>query len=303
MGQLDQFAKRKFAEETPAATRGAIAFQVGPELGLSDVRLDGLLVVKDPLLVDALIPPWSLAATHGEVVLEIKMPGDHVDLQAKERALLRRQARQVKRVEHPDEPFRGQVPLWFVAPILPGWIREVRQIRSVAQGCYRIEPASFDFLWIAANELPLADELIPFLVARSGRPLQEFARWVARRKPSTWVVDLLDSLPMGITFEEVMDYLQNTPARDPQSRRLFIKKYFGFIAPDVIEEIRNDGHDAGLAPLVHLFERRLARRLSDDEHAILRKRLKAVGPERLGDVVLDLSPQELAVWLADPNAK
>jgi hypothetical protein len=33
----------------------------------------------------------------------------------------------------------------------------------VADGVYRVNPSPFGFLCIAANELPLADELIPFL--------------------------------------------------------------------------------------------------------------------------------------------
>jgi hypothetical protein len=37
-------------------------------------------------------------------------------------------------------------------------------------------------LWIAANELPLADELVPFLIARTGRPLDAFVRWVKTRR-------------------------------------------------------------------------------------------------------------------------
>jgi hypothetical protein len=42
-----------------------------------------------------------------------------------------------------------------------------RPVRS-APGCYWVEPQWQRFLWIAANELPLRDELIPFLMARSG---------------------------------------------------------------------------------------------------------------------------------------
>jgi hypothetical protein len=34
----------------------------------------------------------------------------------------------------------------------------------VAPGCYRIGPDWFSTFWIAANELPLVDELVPFLV-------------------------------------------------------------------------------------------------------------------------------------------
>ena len=53
----------------------------------------------------------------------------------------------------------------------------------------------------------------------------------------------------------------------------------------------------------HQFERRLGRALRDDERACLRERTERLGPDRLGDVVLDLSADELAAWLADPNAR
>jgi hypothetical protein len=56
-----------------------------------------------------------------------------------------------------------------------------------APGCYWIEPQWQRFVWIAANELPLVDELIPFLLARSGQALDEFSRWVAPRRPLDWV--------------------------------------------------------------------------------------------------------------------
>jgi hypothetical protein len=62
------------------------------------------------------------------------------------------------------------------------------------------------------------------------------------------------------------------------------------------------GLERGLAPLIRLFQRRLGRDLAEAERATLSKRLTKLGPDRLGDVVLDLSPQELAAWLSDPNA-
>jgi hypothetical protein len=78
----------------------------------------------------------------------------------------------------------------------------------------------------------------------------------------------------------------------------------------VIEDLVNFGRDRGLeqgreqglALLVRLVERRLGRALSEGEHAELRPRLARLGPERLGDVVLDLEPSALAAWLTDPNA-
>jgi hypothetical protein len=38
---------------------------------------------------------------------------------------------------------------------------------------------------------------VPFLVARSGRALDEFARWVAQRKPVEWVLSTVKYLAMS----------------------------------------------------------------------------------------------------------
>jgi len=74
-------------------------------------------------------------------------------------------------------------------------------------------------------------------------------------------------------------------------------------AERLMAEGEKRGLKQGLAPLVRLYERRLGRALAEGERTALSKRLGTLGPERLGDVVLDLAPQELASWLADPNAR
>jgi hypothetical protein len=166
VGHLDQLAKQTFAEETETVTHGAVLWQAAAEIGLSEVRGDGLLLVRDPNRLVSLAWPWPDAREHSEILVEIKMPGDHLDTRTLERALLRRQARQVQRVETSDPPFEGQEPLWLVAPNLTEMLGHSRDVERVAPGCYRIGPSAFTFLWIAANELPLREELIPFLVSR-----------------------------------------------------------------------------------------------------------------------------------------
>src|ERR1700760_737966 len=99
MGQLDQFAKQMFAEETEGVTHGAMVFQGPLELNMSEVRLDGLLAVREPSRLAELSAPWCEAREHDEIVMELKMAGDHLDRPMLERGLLRRQARQVQRVE------------------------------------------------------------------------------------------------------------------------------------------------------------------------------------------------------------
>lgn len=59
----------------------------------------------------------------------------------------------------------------------------------------------------------------------------------------------------------------------------------------------------GIAPLVRQASRKLGRALTDDEQRALTARLDTLGPERLGDAVLDLSADELDRWIADPAAR
>jgi hypothetical protein len=75
---------------------------------------------------------------------------------------------------------------------------------------------------------------------------------------------------------------------------------------EVLEEGRQqgrvEGRVEGLMPLLFQFERRLNRKLSERERVTLLERFDALGAKRLGDVVLDLSTDELASWLATSDA-
>jgi hypothetical protein len=66
----------------------------------------------------------------------------------------------------------------------------------------------------------------------------------------------------------------------------------------IFKEGREKGH---LDLLAHQFERRLARSLTEDERGRLAGRLRAEGPERLSDLILELSTVELSTWLAPQN--
>ncbi|HSN99985.1 MAG TPA: hypothetical protein VLS89_16950, partial [Candidatus Nanopelagicales bacterium] len=170
MGQPEQFAKRTFAEDTERLTGGGAVWEDPPEIQLGPVQGDGLLIVRHAEALTRLPPPWPQALGGDEVLVEIKMGGDHLDVPSIERALLRRQGRRVQRVEAAaaeGAPWPPQEALWLVAPHVPTWLHKEYEVTPISPGCFRVGPAQFPFLWIAANGLPLADELVPFLVARS----------------------------------------------------------------------------------------------------------------------------------------
>ncbi|UQA56667.1 hypothetical protein [Polyangium aurulentum] len=94
----------------------------------------------------------------------------------------------------------------------------------------------------------------------------------------------------------------------------FARKYFFEGRKEGRDEGRKEGRDEGrkegrdegrkegqLEPLVHMFERRLARPLTPEERATLVERVRDQGVERVADAVLDLTPEQLPAWLATGN--
>jgi hypothetical protein len=272
MGHLEQFAQRTFAEETERITGGAVGWQDPPELRLEKVQSDGFLVIRRPGLLKHLAAPWPEAPPHPEVMLELKLAGNHLGRKEVERALLRRQARQVQRVEEQDVDeqdideqdvsWLGEEPLWLVAPHLPRWLTKMRGPVRIAPGCYWIEPQWQRFLWIAANELPLLEELVPFLMARSGQALDEFVRWVAPRRPFDWVLTMLEYLPMSMpTREELLWRFRKVDDPEIEARRQRILEVLLEASPQTRRQLIEEGQLEGrLAEARSAVRRVLARR-------------------------------------------
>jgi hypothetical protein len=135
----------------------------------------------------------------------------------------------------------------LVAPHVPQWLQQPRKSVRFASGCYWIYPPEQSFLWIAANELPLLDELIPFLLARSGQALDDFGRWVAPRRPPEWVLTMLEYLPMSMpTREELLRRFG--PVEDPEieARRQHILKVLLEQDPKMRQQLIDTGIEKGL---------------------------------------------------------
>jgi hypothetical protein len=270
MGYLELFAQRTFAEETERITGGAAGWQDPPEIRREKVQSDGFLVIRRPHLLEHLTAPWPEAQPHTEVMLELKLAGNHLDRKAVERALLRRQARQVQRLEEQDASWLGEEPLWLVAPHVPEWLDAMRGPVCFAPGCYWIERQWRRFLWIAANELPLVDELIPFLLARSGQALDDFGRWVASRRPLDWVLNMLEYLPMSMpTRQELLSRFGEVDDPEIEARRQHILEVLLEASPRTQQQLRLEGRlTEARAALRRVLARRQLSPSKDDDARI-----------------------------------
>ncbi len=312
MGHPDQLLKYMLAIETPVATHSAARFVRAPEIATAELRPDGVLMTTEPARLSDLPAPWCHLEC--EAVLDGKMPGDHLDPLALERCLFRRYARQVQRLEGdpsidpplpPIDPSPSHCAAWVVAPHVPqflrAWEREGKfTLEAVGEGCFSVRPSRFPILWIAANELPLHEALVPFLLARSGKKLAEFMLWVTHVRPPEWLASVVRSLPevAAMMPDFKPDLSPEDQRRIVEGLRLSLDAY-----PEAGIDFIEKGVEKGIAPLARLYSRQLRRELTDAERRSLAHRLDTLGANRLGDVVLDLTPEQLGQWIADPDAR
>jgi hypothetical protein len=242
-------------------------------------------------LLVTLAAPWSTAKGYAVVLVEVKMPGDHMDWQAVERTVLRLQALRVQRGEGQLASWPGRELLWMVAPHVPEWLGRERKLRRVGPGCYSVEPSWAPFLWVAANKLPLRDELVPFLVARSGRALDDFARWVAPRRPLDWVLNMIEYTSMSMTVrEELLRKFAQVDDPEIEARRQEILRALLEASPKVQQELIEKGRTEGLTSGQAIAARSALRR-------VLARRQIALTPVELARIETCDDLATLERWL------
>lgn len=264
MGEADQFCKQVLGEEVPRLAGGdALSFEVPAESPLVEVRPDGLLRVLDAARLASLPAPWSLLQPFDEALVEVKMQGDHLDQSALERLLLRRQVRQVQRVEDPARPSTVQAAAWLVAAHVPEWlVGSPWRPRQVAEGVYELASSTFSLLWVASNELELRQEHVSLLVTRRGRALRAFALWAAENRRVDWVVRMLDLVTMPTSLkEEVMRYLPPTDDPERIALRLRLLRVAVEATPGLKESFLDEGKRLGVDEGRRAEARRAVRRV------------------------------------------
>jgi hypothetical protein len=193
---------------------------------------------------------------------------------------------------------RTEATLWLVVAGDPKKVRRafhLRPLRSWPSGCYHAA-AGFGLRLLAVSALPGGRDTLALRLFGQGPVLKRAARELLALPDDAWERRLI---PMLLQWRTQIPEL---PAHRTQDEEDFVSN-----AQQILDEwerkATDKGIERGIGPLVRLFERRLARALTDAERVALRARLGVVGPERLGDVVLDLAPPDLAAWLGDPDAR
>ncbi len=231
-----------------------------------------------------------------------------VNLAAYERVLgktieVRRQAR--RRRATPQQRALHGAMLWVLCARHPRTLLGTSGARPIAgapRGFYLLGAAPPVGV-VSLRQLPDNDDtlLLRLLAKQLARGALKTLRERADADPR--LAPLLDTM---------VEYVRSLDPDDPRSPDMLdvateMKKWEQALLRQGRRKGRKEGElkgvQKGLQPLLRLFARRLGRDLTEPERAEVLVRFDTVGADRLGDVVLDLSPAELAAWLSDPQAR
>jgi hypothetical protein len=221
------------------------------------------------------------------------MQGDKLDPVAFLRAHFRRTAFELERMEGKRKPpcTLNALPLWFVTSHRRQWLEaSPLELRSVGQGVYQIHPYPYTALYIASNELPLLEPLLPFLVTRTGEALVEFARWIIQYKirPQAWVWNLFEVMHMNdAQLEALLDQYSPDPD-DIEAIEYHRKLVRGVLkrTPEVLREVTEQARietkrEATIEIITEMMEATLERVMTDPERHAVKQTLDLEGQAHL----------------------
>jgi hypothetical protein len=193
------------------------------------------------------------------------------------------------------------LPLWIVSAGRPdGALRGfgVRRRPGWPRGVYAAAEA-FGCNIVVVSELPVGIETLPIRLMGAGRTLRRAVADLRALAPDSWEAHIGHAALRVLAFSGVVP-------TDPSEEAIIMEieethaEWLRRVRDEARVEFRAEG---ALSLLLRLFERKLARQLATDERTQLTDRLARLGADRLGDVLLELDPDRLTAWLADPAAR
>ena len=198
-----------------------------------------------------------------------------------------------------------EVPvLWITSPGRPRGVVEAFAFRPFEgekwpASIYTGPQPAIPMRLVLVNELPVGRETLALRLMGRGavrrRALQELAALPAEAWEQQHIA------PLVVELQQTLSKVQTSRSLTEEEKELLVD------GQKMIQAIETKGRKAGiqqdLQPLVRMLTRKLNRPLTEREHATVVRRLGTLGPERLGDVALDLEAPALAAWLANPRAR
>lgn len=225
------------------------------------------------------------------------------DIVASKAKLLLERSRAVRQAERQGQRLleRDLPTLWIITPTISSRVRTraaAFRIVSDPTGVWRLQGGDRCGV-IAIHSLATTPDTLWLRLLGRGRvqqrAFQELAALDSKHPFRTCTLGALDRYRRRLAMR---------PSLSPEELELIraadtsFEEYRAALIAVGVER----GIEKGFSPLEHQFIRRLGRALSANERSTLLARLDSLGPNRLGDVVLDLDPESLASWLNDSAA-
>ncbi len=220
--------------------------------------------------------------------------------------------------------------LWHICAGKPKTILDVFRFDSVPEssGFYRTPAPGLRACVVVLRELPKARDTILLRLLGSSSVRLQAMRELRELPADAWEKELAfpwlnrlyydvpdpAALPEGDDKELAMDirawqaeYDRNLKVRVEAELRSQIERELtpriereltSQIERELTPRIERELEEKLMRERAHLFERKLGRSLTTTERETLAARVHDLGAERVGDLLLDLSAQDLAVWLS-----
>ena len=182
-------------------------------------------------------------------------------------------------------------------------------------GMYTGPLPALPFRIVVLNELPEDRATLPLRLLGRGATLRRALREFAALPRDAWerqhiapllvrcFVELQEAKTNPVLTEEEKELLMTAQEFIENLEEKALQQGVQLGLQQGVQQGLQQGVQQGLQPILHQMTRKLGRPVSPEERAVLRRRFDTLGPDRLGDVVLDLPATALAAWLADPEAR
>jgi hypothetical protein len=193
-----------------------------------------------------------------------------------------------------------QPRLWVLCAVRPDRVLEdfgFREASTGPPGHYDLEAPGWRIHILVAAELPRTRETILLRLMGPKRARIEAIRDLIALPDGAWEKSLALPWLTRLHFEVPVD--PSEPMDEEMSLIMETREWF----EQYKKQVRDEGRDEGrVGILTRQFATRLGRALSETERAVVSERVRALGEDRMSNVVLSLSGEALASWLADPTA-